>query len=68
MVLIERSVETPRSPSIAARSLAGPTSRRSYRRADLEEASNQQCPVSKDTQQGLEEVRRVKKSLMTLQL
>jgi hypothetical protein len=28
MVLIERSVETPRSPSIAARSLAGPTSRR----------------------------------------
>jgi hypothetical protein len=26
--LIERNVETPRSPSIAARSLAGPTSRR----------------------------------------
>jgi hypothetical protein len=39
MVLIERSVETPRSPSIAARSLAGPTSRRPCRRADLEEAS-----------------------------
>jgi hypothetical protein len=37
--LIERSVETPRSPSIAARSLAGSTSRRPCRRADLEEAS-----------------------------
>jgi hypothetical protein len=50
MVLIERSVETPRSPSIAARSLAGPTSGRPCRRADLEEASNQQCHVSEDTQ------------------
>jgi hypothetical protein len=40
MVLIERSVETPRSPSIAARSLAGPTSKRHCRRADLKEASN----------------------------
>jgi hypothetical protein len=39
MVLIKRSVETPRSPTIAARSLAGPTSRRPCRRADLEEAS-----------------------------
>jgi hypothetical protein len=39
MVLIERSVETPRSPSMAARSLAGSTSRRPCRRADLEEAS-----------------------------
>jgi hypothetical protein len=38
MVLIERSVETPRSLSIAARSLAGPTSWRPYRRADLKEA------------------------------
>jgi hypothetical protein len=44
--LIEQSVETPRSPSIAARSLAGPTSGRSYRRADLKEASNHQWPVS----------------------
>jgi hypothetical protein len=35
MVLIERRVETPRSPSIAARSLAGPTLRRPCRRADL---------------------------------
>jgi hypothetical protein len=35
MVLIERSVETPRSLSMAARSLAGPTSRRPCRRADL---------------------------------
>jgi hypothetical protein len=52
MVLIERSVETPRSPSIAARSLAGPTSRRPCRRADLEEASIH--PASKDTQQDLE--------------
>jgi CRISPR/Cas system CMR subunit Cmr4 (Cas7 group RAMP superfamily) len=43
MVLIVRSVETSRSPSIAARSLAGPTSGRSYRRVDLEEASNQRC-------------------------
>jgi hypothetical protein len=40
MVLIERSVETPRSPSIAARSLARPTSRRPCRCADLEQASN----------------------------
>jgi hypothetical protein len=40
MVLIKRSVEAPRSPSIAARSLAGTTSRRSCRRADLKEASN----------------------------
>jgi hypothetical protein len=54
LVFIERSVETPRSPSIAARSLVGPTSRRSYRRADLKEASNQQRPVSEDTQQDLE--------------
>jgi hypothetical protein len=54
MVLIEQSVETPRSPSIAARSLAGPTSGRPCRRADLKEASNHQCPVSEDTQQDLE--------------
>jgi hypothetical protein len=47
MVLIERSVETPRSPSMAARSLAGPTSRRPCKRTDFKEASNQQCPVSK---------------------
>jgi hypothetical protein len=40
MVLIKRSVETPRSPSIAARSLAGPTSRRPCRHANLEEALN----------------------------
>jgi hypothetical protein len=40
MMLIERSVETPRSPSMAARNLAGPTSGRPYRRADLEEALN----------------------------
>jgi hypothetical protein len=46
MVLIERSVETPRSPGIASRSLAGPTSRRPCRRADLEEESinNAQYP------------------------
>jgi hypothetical protein len=54
MVLIERSVETPRYPSIAARSLAGPISRRPCRRADLEEASNRRCPVYEDTQQDLE--------------
>jgi hypothetical protein len=54
MVLIEQSVEAPRSPSIAAGSLAGPTSGRPCRRADLEEALNQQCPVSEDTQQDLE--------------
>jgi hypothetical protein len=41
MVLIERSVETPRSPSMAARSLVGPTSWRPCRRADLGEALNQ---------------------------
>jgi hypothetical protein len=52
MVLIKRSVETPRSSSIAARSLAGPTLRRSYRRADLEEALIH--PVSEDIQQDLE--------------
>jgi hypothetical protein len=40
MVLIEQSVETPRSSSIAARSLVGPTSRRPCRHADLEEALN----------------------------
>jgi hypothetical protein len=40
-VLIKRSVETPRSPSIAARSLVGPTSRRPYRHAELEEALSQ---------------------------
>jgi hypothetical protein len=39
---------------MAARSLAGPTSGRPYRRANLEEASNQRCPVSEDTQQDLE--------------
>jgi hypothetical protein len=49
MVLIKRSVETPRSPSIAARSLAWPTLGRPCRRADLEEALNQRCQVSKDT-------------------
>jgi hypothetical protein len=54
MVLIERSVEAPRSPSMAARSLAGPTSRRPCRRANLEEASNQQRPVSEDPQEDLE--------------
>jgi hypothetical protein len=54
MVLIERSEETPRSPSIAARSLAGPTSGRPCRPADLKEALNQQRPVSEDTQQDLE--------------
>jgi hypothetical protein len=54
MVSIERNVETPRSPSIAAKGLAGPTSGRPCRRADLKEASNQQCPVSEDTQQDLE--------------
>jgi hypothetical protein len=52
MVLIERSVETPRSPNIAARSLAGPTSGRPCRRADLEEASIH--PVFEDTQYDLE--------------
>jgi hypothetical protein len=40
MVLIEQSVETLRSPSMVARSLAGPTSRRPCRCADLEEALN----------------------------
>jgi hypothetical protein len=35
---------------MAAKSLAGPNWRRPYRRADLEEASNLQCPVSMDTQ------------------
>jgi hypothetical protein len=40
MVLIDQSVETSKSPSMAARSLAGPTSRRPCRRADLEEALN----------------------------
>jgi hypothetical protein len=54
MVLIEQSKETPKSPSIAARSLAGPTSGRSCRRADLEEASNRRCPVSEDIQRDLE--------------
>jgi hypothetical protein len=46
MVLIERSVETPRSPGIIAKSLAGPTSRRPCKRANLEEASinNAQYP------------------------
>jgi hypothetical protein len=39
MVLIEQSIETPRSPSIDARSLVGPTSRRPCRCADLEKAS-----------------------------
>jgi hypothetical protein len=39
MILSKRSVETPRSPSIPARSLAGPTSRSPCRRADLEKAS-----------------------------
>jgi hypothetical protein len=43
MVLIERSVETPSSPSIAARSLAVPTSGRPYRCADLKEASIHLC-------------------------
>jgi hypothetical protein len=61
MVLIERSVEAPRSPSIAARSLAGPTSGRPYRHADLEEASIRRCPVSEDTQQDLERSCRIKK-------
>jgi hypothetical protein len=37
--LIKRSVETPKSPSIAARSLAGPTSARPYRRVVLTEDS-----------------------------
>jgi hypothetical protein len=54
MVLIKRIVERPRSPSIAARSVAGLTSGSPYRRADLEEASTQQCAVSEDTQQDLE--------------
>jgi hypothetical protein len=40
MVLIEQSIETPRSPSIAARSLVGPTSGRPCGRADLKEVSN----------------------------
>jgi hypothetical protein len=47
MVLIKRSVETPRSPSIAARSLAGPTSRRLCRRVDLEDALNNNVQYSR---------------------
>jgi hypothetical protein len=43
MVLIERSVETPRSPSMASRSLVGPTAGRLCRCVDLKEDSNQQC-------------------------
>jgi hypothetical protein len=39
MVWIKRSVETPRSPGIVARSLAGLTLGRPCRHADLEEAS-----------------------------
>jgi hypothetical protein len=54
MVLIEQSVEAPRSPSMATRSLAGLTSKRPCRRANLKEALNHLCPVSEDTQQGLE--------------
>jgi hypothetical protein len=67
MVLIERSVRTPRSPNIAARSLAGPTSRRPCRHANLEEVSNHQCLVSEDAQQGLEKVRRMKKSSIVVE-
>jgi hypothetical protein len=44
MVLIERSVEAPRSPSIAAGDWEG----------RLKEALNQLCPVSEDTQQDFE--------------
>jgi hypothetical protein len=46
MVLIKRSVETPISQGIAARSLAGLTSGRPCRRADIEEAliNNVQYP------------------------
>jgi hypothetical protein len=40
MVLIQRSVQTLRSPSIAARSLAGPTTGKPCRRADPKEASS----------------------------
>jgi hypothetical protein len=47
MVLIDQSVETPRSPSMAARSLAGPTSRRLCRRADLKEALNNNAQYSR---------------------
>jgi hypothetical protein len=52
MVLIERSVETLRSRSITTRSLAGPTSRRLCRCADVKKASNQLYPLSEDTKQG----------------
>jgi hypothetical protein len=41
---------------MTARNLAGPTSRRPCRRADLKEASNQQCPVSEDTRKVLKDV------------
>jgi hypothetical protein len=40
MVLVYRSVEAPRSPYIAARSLGGPISRRLCRRVDREEFSS----------------------------
>jgi hypothetical protein len=62
MVLIEQSVETPRSLNMAARSLAGPTSRRPCRCADLKEASHRRCPVSEDTTQDFEKALHTKRS------
>jgi hypothetical protein len=68
MVLIEQSLETPRSPSIAARSLAGPTSRRPCRCVDLEEVSNWRCLVSEDTQQDLKRCVVMKRSSVVVEI
>jgi hypothetical protein len=53
---------------MAARCLAGPTSRRPCRRADLEEALSQRCPVSEDTQQDLERCIVTKRSSMVVEI
>jgi hypothetical protein len=67
MVLIKRSVEAPRSPSIAARSLLGPTSGGPLQACRPRRGLKQQCPVSEDTQQGLEKVHRMKKSSVVVE-
>jgi hypothetical protein len=67
MVLIERSVETPKSPIITARSLVGPTSGRPCRHDDLKKASIQLCPVAEDTQQYLERERRMERSSIVVE-
>jgi lipoate synthase len=67
MVLIQRSLEAPRSSSIAARSLVGQTSRRLCRHADFEEVLNNNAKYPRIPSKVLKKVHRMKKSFVVVE-